>query len=208
MAQAATPADALFNDVLAEAVTSPLKAAGFRKSGTNYHRRHGDTIQVVNIQSSRGSSSTEKEFYVNAGIAFDAICALAGVPVLAAPKEHECDERGMRHRIEALIPNAPDFWILRIHDDTRSIIVPLRDCLQRLVADFDKISGIEAYRAHPWHNLFRPAPVSAQILYLLGDKSAAWKEVQDLANQFADRQNANRAEWWVENLRLTGLAPT
>src|SRR5581483_3480064 len=88
MARAESPAEALLTDVLAQAVTPPLRAAGFRKSGRNYHRRHGKTVQVVNIQVSRGSTWTEKEFYVNAGVAFDAICELVGVTVLDRPKEY------------------------------------------------------------------------------------------------------------------------
>jgi len=43
----------------------------FRKGGTNYHRRHRETAQVVDIQLSRGSTWRDKEFYVNAGAAFD-----------------------------------------------------------------------------------------------------------------------------------------
>src|SRR5262245_65531129 len=80
MARADSPAEALLTDVVAQAVTPPLKAAGSRKDGTNYHRRHGETVQVVNVQVSHGSTWSEKEFFVNAGVAFDAICTLAGVP--------------------------------------------------------------------------------------------------------------------------------
>lgn len=207
MARADSPAEALLTDVLAQAVTPPLKTAGFRKSGTNYHRRHGEVVQVVNIQVSHGSTWTEKEFYVNAGIAFDAICALAGVPVLDRPKEHECDSRGTRDRLGALIPGAPSSWVLRVGEDASGTVNAVRDCMQQLAGDLDKIDGLAAYRAHRWFDRFRPVQANAQVLYLLGDKTGAWQEVQDLAALFADRQNANRVEWWVERLRLSGLTP-
>lgn len=207
MARADSPAEALLADVLAQAVTPPLKAAGYRKSGTNYHRRHGETVQVVNVQVSHGSSGSEKEFFVNAGISFDAICALAGVPVLDRPKEYECDDRGTRDRLGALIPAAPESWTLRVGEDASSVVTALRGCVRQLVAELDEIDGLAAYRAHRWFNRFRPAQANAQVLYLLGDRAGAWREVQDLAALFADRQNANRAEWWVERLRLSGLGP-
>jgi hypothetical protein len=207
MARAESPAEALLTGVLAQAVTPPLKAAGFRKSGTNYHRRHGETVQVVNIQVSRGSIWTEKEFYVNAGIAFDAISELAGVPVLDRPKEYECDDRGTRDRLEKLIPSAPASWVLRVGEDTSSMVTALRGFMEQLVGEFDKIDRPAAYRAHRWFGRFRPAQENAQVLYLIGDKAGAWREVQGLAALFADRQNANGTDWWIEQLRLTGLGP-
>ena len=205
MARADSPAEALFTDVLAQAVTPPLKAAGFRKSGTNYHRRRGETVQVVNIQVSHGSTWSEKEFYVNTGVAFDAICALASVPVLDRPKEYECDERGTRGRLQSFIPATPGSWVLRVGEDTRGAITALRYCVQQLVGELDGIDGLAAYRAHRWFNRFRASQTNAQVLYLLGDRAGAWREVQNLAALFADRQNANRTEWWVERLRLAGI---
>jgi hypothetical protein len=205
VARAESPAEALLNDVLAQAVTPPLKTARFRKTGRNYHRRHGDTIQVVNIQVSHGSSWAEKEFYINVGLAFDAICTLAGVPVLERPKEYECDSRGTRDRLEQLVPGPPASWILHADVDVSQMVTTLRGYIDRLGTELDRINGLETYRSHPWFNRFRPVQENAQILYLLGDFDAAWREVQDLATLFSDRQNANRADWWVESLRLTAL---
>src|SRR5579883_542661 len=89
MARAQSPAEALLTDVLARAVTPPLKAAGFRKSGMNYHRRRGEAVQVVNVQVSHGSSRAEKQFSINAGVAFDAIA----VPLLVRPVPPRPGER-------------------------------------------------------------------------------------------------------------------
>ncbi|MGL4555183.1 MAG: DUF4304 domain-containing protein [Gemmataceae bacterium] len=207
MARADSPAEALLTDVIAQAVTPALKAAGLRKSGTNYHRRHGETVQVVNVQVSHGSTWSEKEFFINAGIAFDAICALAGVPELDRPKEYECDDRGTRDRLGALIPTAPESWVLRVGEDTGGVVGALRGCVELLVAELDSIDGLAAYRSHRWFDRFQPAQANAQVLYLLGDRAGSWREVQSLAAFFADRQNANRTEWWVERLRLAGLGP-
>lgn len=49
MARADSPAEELLTEVIAQAVTPLLKAAGFRKSGTNYHRRQGETVQVGHV---------------------------------------------------------------------------------------------------------------------------------------------------------------
>lgn len=205
MARSDSSVEVALNELLSRAVTPILKPARFRKSGTNYHRRHGDTVQVVNIQSSRGSTSEAKEFFINVGIAFDAICELAGVPVMENPKEYECDERGTRDRIEKLIPGIPASWSLQGGEDVSDISAELQKVMRQLLAELDQIDGLAAYRSHRWFDRFRPTQQNAQVLYLIRDMAGAWHEVQELADLFADRQNANRVEWWVDQLKLKKL---
>jgi hypothetical protein len=205
MARANSQAEALLKDILGQAVTPLLMVAKFRKSGGNYFRRHGETVHVVNMQVSHGSTWAEKEFFINAGIAFDAICKLADLPVLESPKEYECATRGMRDRLENLIQGAPSSWVLRVGGDLSRMLTALRRNIQQLVIELDRIDGVATYRSHRWFERFRPTQENAQVLYLLGDLAGSWGEVQNLAVLFADRQNANRADWWVEQLRLTDL---
>ena len=46
----------------------------------------------------------EKRFYVNVGVAFNALCKLIGVPVLEKPKEYECESCGIQARLENCSP--------------------------------------------------------------------------------------------------------
>ncbi len=205
MVRAQSPAEASLKDVVAQAVTAPLKTAGFRKTGMNYHRRHGQTVQVINVQVSHGSSWMEKKFFVNVGIAFDAVCQLSQVAILERPKEYECDDRGTRDRLGQLIPDIPDSLVVRAGKEVNGILTVLNRAVERLRVELDHIDGLEAYRSHRWFDRFRPTATNAQVLYLLGDPDGAWQEVQDLASLFADRQNANSPKWWIEQLRLVGL---
>ena len=205
MARARSPAEILLVDVIARAVTPPLKASGFRKAGMNYHRRHGETAQVVNVQVGHGSNWAEKTFYINAGIAFDALCRLSRVPVLERPREYECDGRGTRDRLRELVPDAPDSWMLRAGDEVEATVGSIRGTIGRLVAELDRIDGPAAYRSHPWFDRFRPRAENAQVLYLLNDPDGAWREVEGLSALFADRKYPCLADGWVERLRLTGL---
>ena len=66
-----SPAQTLFDDMVKHAVTPFLQPIRFRKSGQNFRRRHKEVVQVVNFQSSQGSSWNKKLFYVNVGMAFD-----------------------------------------------------------------------------------------------------------------------------------------
>ncbi len=209
MARNLSPAEDLLKEVVAQAITPPLKVAGFRKSALNYHRRRGETVQVINIQLSQGSTATEKVFYVNAGIAFDALCRLMGQPVLETLKEYQCDECGTRDRLENLIPGAPDRWGLSDADDVLRIVGVLRGLIDQLVAELDTIDGVDAYRAHRWFDRALPIPqrLNAQIRYLVGDLDGAWQEIQDLVRFLADRHAPPDTRWFVERFRLSGLQP-
>ena len=205
MVRIQSASEKLLNDVLAQSVVPALKSAKFRKTGSHYHRRYGDTVHVINVQISLGANSAEKEFYVNVGIAFDAICKLAECPAKECPREYECDERGTRDRIRSFVSNAPDSWIVRDGGEIADTAKSLRDCIDRLLLELNRIDSIAAYRGHFWFDRFRPKRENAQILYLLGDLKGAQHEVNHLAILFSDRENANTSEWWVKRLHLAKL---
>ena len=191
-------------DVLALAANPALKAAKFRKSGLNYHHRLGETVQVVNVQVSHGSTGMEKRFYVNVGVAFDSLCEFVGEPVLEQPKEYQCDKCGTRDRLQNLIAGAPEFWVVRAGQDTADVVSALRGFTQQVIGELDQIDGLAAYRSHRWFDRFRPMRVNAQVLYLLGDMEGVSQEVQHLARFFEDRPNGHLTDWWVKHLRLSG----
>lgn len=198
--------DQLYEDVIRTAVTAVLKPAGFRKTASSFHRRVGTCVQVVNCQVSRGSTPDAKVFYINVGLAFDGVCELTKKPILDKPKEYECDDRGTRDRLGALLPELDEDWQVGPDAEAESVAHRLRAAMTALVAELDRVDGPATYRTHRWFDRFRPKPENAQILYLLGDSAAARREVADLAKMFADRQNANREDWWIEQLGLANLA--
>lgn len=205
MAREKSPAQSLFDDIVRLAVTSVLKPLGFRKSALSFHRRYKDVVQVVNLQSSHGSAWNEKLFYVNVGVAFDAVCQLTNTEILEKPKEHDCDSRGTRDRLESLLDDTPERWSVDINADSESVAEDLQKVIEQLAVELERIDGIQAYREHRWFDRFRPKRENAQILYVLGDLDGAWKEVKDLCALFSDRQTINRPEWWLEELGLTKL---
>lgn len=146
MGRAGSPAEDLFREVVAQAVTPLLKGVGFRKSGNNYHRRRGEVVQVVNIQVSHGSTSDQKVFYINnVGLAFDAICRLSEVEVLEHPKEYECDSRGTRDRLEGLVKGASSSVKLRAGEKIDAKVKAVRKWIEKLCAELDRIDGLSAY---------------------------------------------------------------
>lgn len=201
-----SPAQTLFDDIVKRAVTSVLKPLRFRKSALSFHRRHKDVVQVVNLQSSHGSAWDEKLFYVNVGLAFDDVCQLTGTEILEKPKEHDCDSRGTRDRLESLLDNMPERWLVNVNGDSQIVAQQLQTAIEQLAVELETIDGVQPYRAHRWFDRFRPKQENAQILYVLGDLDGAWKEVRQLCTLFADRLDLNQPEWWVEELGLSKLA--
>lgn len=205
MARDKSPAQTLFDDIIKRAVTSVLKPLGFRKSALNYHRRSKEVVQVINLQSSHGSTWDEKLFFVNVGLAFDAVCQLTGTKILEKPKEHDCDSRGTRDRLESLVDGLPEQWSVNVNGDSESVAQQLQTAIGQLAVELESIDGVQAYRTHRWFDRFRPKQENAQILYLLGDLDSSWNEVKELCKLFADRQGINQPEWWIEELGLSKL---
>lgn len=200
-----TPAGDVFEQIVRDAVSSVLKPAGFRKTRTNFHRRAGTCVQVINLQSSLGASWDVRPFFINVGLAFDDICRLINLPILDSLKEIQCDDRGTRDRLENLISGVPPEWEASIAEDSKPIIDRLRTAMETLVLELDGINGLSTYRTHGWFDRFRPKRENAQILYLLGDVNGAREEVEHLARFFSDRKGASQPDWWIERLGLTGL---
>ena len=157
-------------------------------------------MQTVNLQTSRSPTWTTKEIYVNVGLAFDAICGLVDVPVLETPKEYECADRGLRDRLHAFFAQMPSHWRV---DDTESS--GLGADIAQLAEALAPIDGPDAFRAHPWFAVGRPAIWGAQILYLTGDHAQARAEVEAVCAGFADRPPLNNPQHWIESAGLADL---
>jgi len=140
-------------------------------------------------------------------LAFDELCGLTSLPILEKPKEYECDDRGTRDRLEKFVSNADEEWCAGPSFDAAEVVMRLRSAVTELVGELDHIDEPTRYKEHRWFDRFRPKQENAQVLYVLGDHAAAMEEVRQLAKLFHDRQNANRAEWWIERLGLKELDP-
>jgi Domain of unknown function (DUF4304) len=199
-----TVIETTFKTLVQEAITPALKPAGFKKTGLTYHRRHGETVQVINLQQSAWNQCDRKEFFVNVGAAFDQIYQLRQQEILAKPKEYECDEVGTRDRLEKFIQEAPALWTIDATSNVSLITTRLRSCMTKVTTELDQISSIQTYSAHPWFDRHCSVTTQAQIFYIMGDDASAWQAVQQLVTVFADREN-NSTEWWIERLNLSRL---
>ena len=86
-----------------------LKSKGFRKNSTNFSRKDGEALQVINIQSSNWNISTSGRFTINIGVHFATVAQMLGGtdPMPSPPKEYYCL---LRRRVGQLIRDGRDHW--------------------------------------------------------------------------------------------------
>lgn len=200
-----TKVEKVCDEIIKNSATAVLKPLGFRKSALNFYRRHQEVVQVVNFQMSAGSAWNNKLFYINVGLAFDDLCGLTKAEVLEKPKEHECVARGMRARLETLFEDTPSRWSITEDCDSEGISKQLRDVMELLSVELQRIHSVRTYRDHPWFDRARPTGVRAQVLYLLGDLDSARAEVEAICVLFADRKGGKEPQSWINELGLTKL---
>lgn len=177
------------------------KAGGFKKKDLTWHRRHGSTLQVLNVQRSHGNIASEASCYVNVAIAFEALYQLEGEPVPEAPKEYQCH---FRERMEHLVPKAPPSWKVDASTDEAALAARLSADFRCAMAFLDAVDGPE--------KLLQQLPLGrgaelflrAQLRYITGDRKGALADVRAGVVFFADR--GLTLEKQLETLRLTSLA--
>ena len=84
MARGPLPPGEIVDELIAVAVAPTLEAAGFRRTGRDFHRRHGEAVQLVNVLESV-HTARYRECCIYVGIAFDPMCRLAGCPCWSGP---------------------------------------------------------------------------------------------------------------------------
>ena len=211
MSAAKSPLQIELDQIIKSSVTEVLKPAGFRKKALNWHRRFGETVQVLNVQMSAGCSWDTKIFYINVGIAFDAVCRHMGKEILETPKESECDHRGFRQRNSALVPETPAQWRLLDADDDKTVAKfqeDLRNVIEVILAELNRIQTVHEFSDHDW--MEKNQTTKAQILYLSGRFDDAWHVVQEKAQAYADKDHPKwaalrRPETWLEKWNMTDL---
>jgi hypothetical protein len=109
---AKTPAQKTLDDVIARALVPALKPRGYRKAGRTFRRTAERCVQVVNVQSSVGSTAEIVRFTLNLGVYFPEVNTVGASlyrtsPGPAGPDESECH---LRTRIGALLPGNGDHW--------------------------------------------------------------------------------------------------
>ncbi len=216
MARGRLPAGEIVDELIAVAVAPTLEAAGFRRTGRDFHRRHGEAVQVVNVLENV-HTARYRECCIYVGIAFDPMCRLAGRPVLKRPVMFRPGAfdfvfRGTYDRLESLFPGVRAWWSVRVRQGVGErigeVVGNLRPAIVRLAAELDQIDGLDAYRAHPWFDRNRPSPERVRVLYLLGDLHGAWREIDAVVADFAAEWPGLEMpgpDWWVERLNLANL---
>ncbi|PTL76052.1 DUF4304 domain-containing protein [Vitiosangium sp. GDMCC 1.1324] len=170
---------------VATAAMKPIaKAGGFKKKELTWRRRHGETIQVLNVQRSHGNTASEASCYVNVAISFDALYCLGNRPIPEEPREYECH---YRQRMEHLVPGAPPAWSVDANTDEAALTARLSADLARAIAFLDAVDSPAKLLQHEVLDEGSGLFLRAQLRYVTGDPDGALADVSQGVALFADR---------------------
>ena len=131
---------------------------GFSKRGSTFERRHGETLQLVELQRSAHGST----LYVNVGIVFDAVTKLGA------------STTGAR-----VIGKRPVHHGARVED---------LGGIERALELLDRIDGpAAALKVLDLERGFEKL-LRAQLKSLVGDRAGALADVEAVAKEFSDRR--------------------
>ena len=214
----------LINRIVDDAITAPLAAAGFKRTGRTWRRYLDDgVVQVVNIQWSPRNAGVEGWFTLNAGVYFPELAkSLALFPLTKTPKEYDCHLRerptipggGWRVRVPGQAQPDPDLgdgwwaaffsWLDRRADrkapaQHEQATRELRESLDRHTLPWlERVSTLRGARDH----LVRRGPMfwAAHASLLLGERDEAKRLVEkDLAGAKVPEYAEKVREWGKAN---------
>jgi len=115
----------LIDKVTRDALSEPLRAAGYKKNGRTFRRSLDDGVQVINVQASVSNAGSSGRFTVNLGVYFATLADLGGIGRLTDnPSESDCH---LRCRIGHLLPGRQDlWWEVGEHQDNSSVVGDVR----------------------------------------------------------------------------------
>jgi hypothetical protein len=158
----------------------PLRQAGFHRHGTHFSRQFGDSLQVLNIQSSKWNTSELGRFTINVGVHFSSIATLlyGKDPMPVHPKEFWCL---LRARVGILMPDERDHWWTvspntKIEEMAEEVAAACSDAILPWLGQFKTISGTnwkfrKGILQHTW------AEAAANLV--LGDRTKATQLVEE-----------------------------
>jgi uncharacterized protein DUF4304 len=99
----------IIDTVIREGLGKPLKEAGFRKSGRNFHLVADGVVRMVNVQASQFNFGAGGQFTLNLGVYLPEVAKFLKEKLAPGklPTEYECT---ISVRIGSLMPKREDHW--------------------------------------------------------------------------------------------------
>jgi hypothetical protein len=179
----------IVNEIVDNGLAQLMRAHGFRKSALTFRRTRGETTQFVSLQLSHGNFGNDGGFYVNIGIAFNAITALEGTKTVAALVGG--DRVHFFKRLEQLEASAPETW--KVTAATNTVAAGEQLCaltapiLMKLESITTPASMLAAFPLDA-------SVLRAQLHFLNGDRHSALEDVRTVAEMFVDRRGMSVSE--------------
>ena len=211
--------------VIDKGIAAVVSSDNFQRTQFNFRRRHGSTIQVINIQPSAENMGNASTFYINIGIAFDELWQHFGMVIPTQPMEYDCH---FRARLEQLFSDCPKYWVVSgdsfttqffkqvsrfggreiasNESEVDQVIIFLSLQIRKAVSVLNQIDSPRTFLDHFWKDKPKGgnAMLNPLLAYVTGNLDEAWNELTKISKQFSDRPGMSVAEL-VNSLQLEKL---
>jgi uncharacterized protein DUF4304 len=169
-----------------------LKQAGFRRTGMNFFRQHGEAVQTVNVQSSRWNSDASGSFTINVGVDFAEVAQLMPgfMPMPSFPKEYCCI---LRIRVGEIMPARKDcWWEVAENTNAEALAAELVTVWTSYIVPWlDAYSTVSALASKPNAGEWRNPYMRAAAHIVAGDRTRAAQYVEAEINRINEDPDAN-----------------
>ena len=209
------------NAIMSRGATLLTGTTGFSKTQWDFHRRRS-VVQAVNFQRTEISMGGDL-FYVNVGIAFDALSQHLNTPIEEKPPTHSCH---FQSRLESLVADSPQWWgaastgpmspflkqmsrtggreIASSDKDVDRVANYFETCIKQALVELNQIDKPESFLNHRWKEVPGTDMLVPMLAYVIGDYDQAWNAVEKASKKFPDRDGMSPAET-INRLRLKEL---
>lgn len=203
------------NLVVKDALSAPLKVAGFRRKDRAWNRPVGSLIHVIDLQTSRWNNPKQGSFTLNLGVFVPSVhVACHGTPVPSFIREFDCT---VRERIGYLVADRPyaertDIW-WEVDSGTDANLLG-REVLQAITTwgfpFMDRINSVEAVRDFLLEELRRKkgkdfiTELYLAVVYSnLGNIEEAKRSLNELNQRYPKDPRVERALAFVQRKAAT-----
>lgn len=160
----------MIDSVVRDGLGDVMRSAGFRKSGRNFRRTSGESLQVLNVQASSWNACDSGKITVNLGVFYPAVGQILGKPVpQSGVSEIDCH---LRRRIFQCMPSDDDLWWSVDATTAQQVAVSLRDAVACYALPWlDRVSLLQAGAAEV--GVYEPFRVQLAVALALGRRIEA-----------------------------------
>lgn len=186
----------LYDEMVRNSIAPRMKARGFKKTRTNFHRNVGPNWEVVNLQRSAYSEADHVSFTVNLGVAFESIREAvrpSGWKQGTRPTEYACH---LRQRLGLVLGDRDIWWDIFPETDVPALGDAVAEAIERFGLPWlERRSDDMAFRDQALADVAAIPHWDFLVVKRLVERFGPPKAMGALENEWSRRPESGRHPW-------------